>query len=86
MNRITLHTDTGQSVSLPVPTKASKGHKMDRDIQRMHSYRVHYQPKNATIESGVMSNIRVKAIDSVDALQRAAHLLGCAVWNAERVE
>lgn len=58
---------------------------MDQPIQALHSYRVHYQPKNATIDSGVMAWIQVKAANGIDALQRAAHLLGQPVWNAERV-
>ena len=58
----------------------------DTNIERLHSYRVMYTPNNATIDSGVTQSIRVKACNCIDALKRAAYVLGQSVEHAERID
>lgn len=58
---------------------------MDKNIQHLHSYWVNYRPKDASHDSGILCRARVKATDGIDALRRVAHVMGCAVYNAERI-
>ena len=62
-----------------------KDHTVDKNIQHLHSYWVNYRPKDASHDSGIMCRARVKATDGIDALRRVAHVMGCAVYNAERI-
>ena len=62
-----------------------KDNTMDKNIQNLHSYWVNYRPKDATADSGIMCRARVKATDGIDALRRVAHVMGCPVYNAERI-
>ena len=68
----------------PIETTAPKD-TMDKNIQHLHSYWVNYRPKDASHDSGIMCRARVKATDGIDALRRVAHVMGCAVYNAERI-
>ena len=66
-------------------TQNQKDKKMDKSIEHLHSYWVNYRPKDACHDSGIMCRARVKATDGIDALRRVAHVMGCAVYNAERI-
>ena len=66
-------------------TSEPKDHTVDKNIQHLHSYWVNYRPKDASHDSGIMCRARVKATDGIDALRRVAHVMGCAVYNAERI-
>ena len=57
---------------------------MDKNIQAYQSYQVTYKPPGAKHELEYQT-IRVKATDGIDALRRVAHVMGCAVYNAERI-
>ncbi len=69
----------------PIEPTEPKDHTMDKNIQHLHSYWVNYRPKDASHDSGIMCRARVKATDGIDALRRVAHVMGCAVYNAERI-
>ena len=69
----------------PIETPEPKDNTMDTNIQYLHSYWVNYRPKDASHDSGIMCRARVKATDGIDALRRVAHVMGCAVYNAERI-
>ena len=72
-------------VGAKTDTQNQKDKKMDKNIEHLHSYWVNYRPKDASHDSGIMCRARVKATDGIDALRRVAHVMGCAVYNAERI-
>lgn len=72
-------------VKAETDTQNQKDTKMDKSIEQLHSYWVNYRPKEASHDSGIMCRARVKATDGIDALRRVAHVMGCAVYNAERI-
>ena len=72
-------------VGAKTDTQNQKDTKMDKNIEHLHSYWVNYRPKEASHDSGIMCRARVKATDGIDALRRVAHVMGCAVYNAERI-
>lgn len=72
-------------VEAEADTQNQKDKKMDKNIEHLHSYWVNYRPKDASHDSGILCRARVKATDGIDALRRVAHVMGCAVYNAERI-